>query len=265
MVQFITGNGPTATNTDNDHSTPCVIPSDTGIIPGTRMLPWQGGAVLRTPHGLSMLTLSMQIDTEWGNRSNEMVGLTQSATVVDPSHELLYFAHSDGDCYAYNYCVDQWARFTNHNMVSATMFGGVMYWATSAGLVRYRNSTWLDGPTAVVQTVETPWIKLSSIQGYQRVYNMLILGEYRSAHKLTVNVYYDFSSTASETVTFDLTTGYTTGQVFQLEHYCGRPCDVVKVKLNDGTTTAESVRLSGIAFEIGQKYGANKIVTTRKG
>lgn len=263
-IWYVSGDGPAADGSNSDLQDPKLIASDYGCVSGSPMLSSHIGMIYKSARGLSLLDRSLQANPQFGEPVSESLSLTLSTSICVPSESFFLFGHSDGDAYVYDYVANQWAKFTNSTMVSSALVGGTLYWATSAGKVRYRSSAYLDGASAITMLVETPWIRLGSIQGYQRVYNMLILGEWRSAHTLTVVVYYDYSSTAAETITFDLSTGYTAGALLQLEHYCGRPCQTIKVRISDSATTGESLRLSGVSFEIGQKYGANKIAPTKR-
>ena len=45
----------------------------------------------------------------------------------------------------------------------------------------------------------SPWIQLAKIQGFQRIWRVLLLGEFVSAHQLTVKFAHDFSPTFDQT------------------------------------------------------------------
>lgn len=264
MLQSMTGDGPAVDGTQNTLSPPFLIAADVGPTANTMMLKTHLGAVYRTGRGLYLLDRGLQIHPDWGSRVNACAALTSSAMAVLSLNTIMMFGHSDGNAYAYDYNVDQWSEVTGWTMVSSTVIGDVYYYATAAGAVRYRNAAYLDGASAIGIVVETPWIKTGTSQGFERPYYVVVLGEWRSSHVLSLSVYYDYSTTAAETVTFTLTSGYSAGDVLQLGHFLGKSCEAVKVRLADSSTTGESLRLSAISLEVAAKAGVFKLGTAQK-
>lgn len=109
--------------------------------------------------------------------------------------------------------------------------------------------------TSISQKLVTGWIKLSGIQDFGRIYRLLILGRYYSAHTLTCKVYYDYSTDYSETYT--ITPNPAQG-IYQFKiHLKKQKCESIKVEIYD-TGTGQSMDLSGLTMEVGVKRGTFK-------
>lgn len=259
-LQLMTGNGPTAAGTNNDFAPPrgpaeAIAPN--GANPA---LSYADGIIYKIGNRLFLLGRDFSYQHNFGEQVQDTTPSTV-ASMIAISNEprvLIGFTDNDTAC-VYDYSSRQWSQYTGHQMQDAASSGDSLCWVTSAGQVYKRNSTYLDNATPIQMLVETPWIRVGSVQGYQRAFNALILGEWKSAHTLNMKIYYDYSSTAAETISFDLSSGYSPGDPLRLEHYCGRPCQAVKIRLYDSDTTGESVILNIVSLEIGAEQDAARL------
>ena len=100
---------------------------------------------------------------------------------------------------------------------------------------------------------------LAGVQGFQRVYKLLILGEYKSPHTLAINIYQDFSSTPTQTVSIPVLSdpGVYQHRVFIKQ----QKCESIKIDIQEtpSATLGEGCQISNLAFEVGIKKGLNKI------
>lgn len=153
----------------------------------------------------------------------------------------------------------QWAEWTVADGVHAAVMDGTYYYLTSTGpkslSTSYTSLTYgLD--------VETAWIKPADLQGFVRVRHMTLLGEYRSAHKLRVRVYYDYNATAVDDKTWT-PSPTTVGGPLQVRIFPSRQkAQAIKLRITavDATNTAnppsgEALKLTGLALELGMKRG----------
>ena len=53
--------------------------------------------------------------------------------------------------------------------------------------------------------LETAWLSFAGVQGFQRVYRMLLLGEYKSPHKLKIKIAYDYDDVWKQEKIIDVT------------------------------------------------------------
>ncbi len=114
---------------------------------------------------------------------------------------------------------------------------------------------------AIQLKLETGWMKLAGIQDFSRIYRLLILGRYFTAHTLTVRVYYDYDTSYVET--FTIAPNPSQG-IYQFKiHLAKQKCQSLKVEIFD-TGSGRSLDLIGMTLEVGMKQGTAKISTARQ-
>ena len=133
----------------------------------------------------------------------------------------------------------------------------------------------------LVSSIETNWININQLEGFGRIYAILVLGDNSSmSHTLNVNLYYDFEDTPRERL--KITPSSLNGTVFGSDATYGlsspfggsfngtyqfvvRPkvqkCSSIRIELSDsfpdGSTSA-SFKFSGLSLVVGIKEGWNK-------
>jgi hypothetical protein len=171
--------------------------------------------------------------------------------------------------------------------VDSVIWQGSFVYANSANLVfKEDSSTHLDNGASVKMKISTGWVRLSGMQGFQRVYRATILGEYTTRHTLKATLYSDYSGKIEQTAIFDPTEqlsvdsdfygdgtygdmalyGGSDNGVYQFQvHLKKQKCQAVRIVLEDLIDngdefgTGESLKLSGVSFQIGSKRGTNKL------
>jgi hypothetical protein len=114
--------------------------------------------------------------------------------------------------------------------------------------------------------VETRWFNVNQFAGFQRLYELAILGEYKDEHTLTMKIYYDYDETPAETVTITNTEDVTPFLVkWQPKKQVSRAFKVRIEETSPGGTTYESFTLTGFQATIGVKprthYTAGETIT----
>jgi len=143
--------------------------------------------------------------------------------------------------------------------VDVIFFGGNRYIAPQHSSIN--GYVLIQSPTdhTGVQLLKTPWLRIQAISQLQRVFRAAILGEWRSAHTLTVDVYVDWDETTPiQTVTLDASSGYTLGDVEQIRISMARQrLQVVRFAIYDADLagTKEGFRPSMLVLETAGKRG----------
>lgn len=258
-VQFFTGDGPTANGLNDQFSEVRVISTDFGIIAGSPTVRTGQGIFFKSNKGFCLLTRSLEI-VYIGGPVDSMMSLTLVSAVAVPTLNQVRFGHSDGSCAAYDYEAKKWSIYSNHTQVDAVLFQDKYTYLMSSGVVMQEDTTYVDNAASIGMVVETPWIHVAGIQGFKRIYNVSILGTWKSAHSLTLQVYLDYATAAVETKTFDASTGYSAGDPLQIRHNIGHQCQSVKFRITDSIQagTKESCVLTGIAMEVGIMGGLRR-------
>lgn len=185
----------------------------------------------------------------------------RSSTLL-PDTEEIRFMLDNGLCLVYYYDVDSWSVFTNHPGVRGDIWDGVYCYLLSNGVVRKGSRTiYTDAGDEYSLTIETAWIKLSGLQGFQRIRWLELLGDLYGAHDMTVQVGYDYLSSYTDTITFNSATVFPTpGEVYQFRARMPRQkCDAIRYMIADSSTSGNSYALSGLDLEVAVKRGLNRL------
>lgn len=145
---------------------------------------------------------------------------------------------------------------TTRSAALATRSGfPVLHWADGY-VVRHENAAASydiepSGPgnvqTFVASVLETPWIKLAGLQGFQRLWSVLLLLRRLTDHAITVSIAFDYATAYTETYSF------TAAEIAALprEQLEIRPkrreCQAIRIKLEDA---AGGTLSTGLASEI---------------
>ena len=286
---YISGDGPNNIGQQDTFIKPELISSDIGCININSVVLTPQGLMFKSKKGIYLLSRGMQLQYIGANveRFND---LKISSAVVIPEENQVRFTTEDGEALVYNYFVGQWAAFSNHRALSAVNIGFTYYYLRFDGILYIEDETgYTDNGSPINIDLATGWISFAGVQGFQRVYKLLLLGNFKSPHKIRIRVAYDFNEAFVQEVTintadFNDNTRYgeyspygdpTTiayggdGNVHQMRIDLKRQkCQAIKIKIeeiqDDPENYGEGLSLSNVMFEIGQKKGTNKLDTVRK-
>jgi hypothetical protein len=133
------------------------------------------------------------------------------ATLVDNTTQIRFLT-DDGYTLHYDYgslqfgMPGQWSTFTQHEGVDSVIVAGTYYYLRTDGRVFKQSTGYLDANLQIPHVIETAWIRFGEArQGFQRLWHLQILGTWKSAHTLRVQVMTDYDGVDnwSEPVEFD--------------------------------------------------------------
>jgi hypothetical protein len=149
----------------------------------------------------------------------------------------------------------QWYTDTDQAAVGAAVWSGYPFYVAGNGTVYVDNGS-IDPTPPWTMTVESAWIQLGNILGYQRVWSLSLLGEYRGAFRLSCSVYFDHEQANPEVHrvnSIDIKR-YAVGDPFVVLLPIRRQqCTAIKVQITVTPVagTGETLRLTGLAIEAG--------------
>ena len=139
------------------------------------------------------------------------------------------------------------------------------------------NEAFGDNGTPIKLKLESGWLSFAGVQGFQRIYRILLLGEFKSAHKLRIRVSYDYvdtyvqekiidtsdfinSSTYGSGATYGSDETYGASNLYQLRlDFARQKCQSIKITIEDVQAShGEGLELSNINFVIGVKASDGK-------
>lgn len=234
------------------------VSSEVGAEVGTPMAESSMGTIFKsTRKGVRLLDRSLQ--TAYIGAPVEAYNADPlSDVVLHPSRNEILFCHRSGLLLRYDTFQRQWLvdpSATSLGVVSAAQKANDLYVLAPDGQVLREHDAFEDRDAGYSLDIETPWVKLAGLVGYQRVRRLYILGEWRSPHTLHAWISYDYSETVHEEdkLTFDFSSS-ADPYVVRIDPRVGR-CVAMRVRLFDThqSGTKESMRLTALRFEVGVK------------
>lgn len=275
------GDGPNNLGEQSDFGLPQRIASDVGCSDVNSVVEVPEGLIFKSHKGIYRLDRSLLVkyigyEVEKYNANS----ITAAQTIPDVNQ--IRFTTADNVCLVYDYFFSQWSTFTNHEAVGAAIYLDKFTFIKSNGQVFKQNDDRFDDASQSVKLrLVTSWIQLAGIQGFQRFYKCLILGDYKSKHRLKVKVGYDFNKVFTQEVILNPFSiinpvAYGDSSPYGAEEvYGGRyrkyqwrinpklqKCESFRLSIEDihDDVFGESMSLSALLLEIGTKQGTNKLI-----
>jgi hypothetical protein len=278
----LTGEGPNELGQQDDYRNPYSITTDAGCIDPNSIVDNPNGIMFKSAKGIYMLKRNFGLqyigDSVEKYNSQKIVSATLLATVNQ-----IRLITDAGITLVYDYYSNRWTTFTNTVALDSIEFKGDYYFVKADGLVMKETpGLYQDNGQFIKMKIKSAWIQIAGVQGFERFYNMLLLGNYLSAHKLQVKFAYDFNPYYQQETIIDSAvlapstygsespygSGVYGGQ-FPLYQWLVYPkiqkCQSFQFELSDVKTETDgaSFLLSHIMAEVGIKSGGNKKADTR--
>ncbi len=297
-IFYVVGDGPAPSGANNDFTQALSVSSDVGCINAQSLILMPGGIIFKSNKGIYLLSRGMALEyigSEVEAFNNDVV---TSAKLISYTNQIRFTLNS-GVTLVYDYFVSQWSVFTNINAVSSTVTAQDTFtYLKSNGLALQETvGQFSDNGSFIKLRIVTSWLSLAGIQGFQRIYKALILGQYFGPHKLQVQFAYDFNPITTQSTYIDAARALNSniygsdplyginssygGQypTYQWRVFTDRQvCEAIQITIEDiavvGNFTNnqglvsqvdynQSLSLSAISLELGMKKGLNKMPGNR--
>jgi len=266
-IHAFSGDGPNPTGAGQQFTDTFQVTSDVGCFFRQSVIKTDAGLLFQSEKGIHILTRGLEV-VYIGAPVEAYNGVAvMKASDTQRYNRQVRFLMYDGSMLVYDHSVQQWATFTNALWTTgflqdAAVWDGDWCYLDNTGKVREEHETdYTDDSTYIPLKVETAWIKLADLQGFYRIDWISLLGDWKSAHTLTVEIYTDYSPAlvATKTIT-------TTGLTYPYQNRFKMPdgyakCEAVKLIIYDsdaGAGSNEGYSLSGIAIDYKVKKGLYK-------
>lgn len=188
-----------------------------------------------------------------------------------PSKHVAVFTRADERALVYDWLRDRWALWTAHDSSSSCVADGVLYRVDSSGQVERDNAS----GARLAAAVETGWVSLAGIMGFQRVWEIAVLGQFHAtvAGPLTVKIAYngdpywvdDIDFDASLLTAFDysdyLGAGMTSAMKDQTPIMKFKPsrqkCTSIRIRIE--TTAGDDISLNAVSLLLGMRGGTHRV------
>jgi len=272
------GEGPNNLGEQDNFSPIELISADVGCINQNSVVLIPKGLLFQSNKGIYLLDKSL--NTSYiGDAVEAYNDLEVKSVTYIPTKNLVIFLTAQ-ESLVYDYYNEQWSIYTNHSGISSTFLNNFYYYIRSDNNIFKSASHYTDNGSAILLKVVTDWLNFAGVQGYQRVYRALILGEFKSPHKLTIEAAYDFNESFKESKTIDSSDNYTQsiygetatygsespyggGNVnYQIRlDFVKQKCESIKLRISESQENnfGEGLELSNLLLLIGLKQTEFKL------
>lgn len=276
-ILYIMGDGPNNLGEQDTFIEPELIINSIGCINANSVILTPTGVMFKSRKGIYLLDRGLSLQYI-GAEVEDYNDLTiTSAKTVDAKNQTI-FTTSNGDSLVFDYVMRKWSTFTNHKATSAEVLEGEYYYLRPDNLVYKESNNFDDNGTSIKMKLESGWMSFAGVQDFQRVYKMLLLGHFKSSHKLRIKVAYDFvdawvQEKIIDTSDFTSNTAYGDSSPYGAESTYGaensyqirldfkrQKCESIKISIEDLQPTAgEGLELSNMLFVVGRKASEFKV------
>ena len=262
-LYYLSGDGPNDLGEQNNFTEPELISSDLGCIESQSIIATPRGILFKSAKGIYLLDPSLN-PNYIGSPVEEYNSEEVIASALVENKNIVYF-QTTSRIMIYDYLIDRWSVDTIA-AIGLTIFNNKPVILKSANTISFESTAYADQfgvtTTGIAMLVETGWIKTTGIQDFGRIVNALILGKYKSAHTLRVDVYYDYVETVASS--YDLTHNVAQS-VYQFRiQLKQQKCESIKFKIYDvPESEGESCELTNLTLELGVKQGTYKTQASR--
>lgn len=285
-VYALAGNGPVLTGQNNDYTQPEEISTDTGCDNPASIIITPVGLMFSSVKGIRLLNRSLQIE-DIGAPVEKYEEFSVSSAVLVPNADEVRFTTMTGPALIYNYAFKLWTAFTNYSSFSSTSWKSQYVHLDVSGISQLESSSFNDNGRAIPLHLRTSWIALAGIQGYKRVYRILVLGNRLSEHAFRVNIRYDYDDNIRETIYFNTLTNMNQETVPQNTQWIGvdsnsisgvksevfqfemqpkiQKCESIQLEIEDIPLQGEigaGFTLAGLTFLVGIIDGTAQVTNT---
>ena len=202
-LSYISGDGPADTGASNDFSTPQTITTDVGVSEPRSVVRMPLGLMFKSTKGIYLLGRDLAVAYVGADVEGFNGDAVISATLVRNTNQVR-FGLDAGSALVFDYFMQQWSVFTYRNLVDACLWQGSYAFIQDNGRVLVENaSVFTDAGLTYQLKATTSWLAVAGVSGLQRVYSIMLLGDYKSPHSLRFSVAYDFNSSPTQVKTVD--------------------------------------------------------------
>jgi len=282
-MYMLVGDGPTDAGANSDYPDPVLVSDDVGVADPRGVVTGPFGALFGSKKGLYQLDRAMAVAYAGSKAEATWLANSQITSACRAETEsVVYFGANpsgvtSGVRIVYDYALDIWSYDTIDDPVNTTVsccfsamceHGGKLYFGTSGQsscYIGYENSAVQKDWTtqSYVSQVETPWVHVAGIAGFQRVWRATLTGYRYTDCEIAIYVAKDYI----ETYETNRTWVYSDISAFSRLQLSVKPttqkCEAIKIKVTGVTahsaTTAPAFGFSAITLELGVKGAAKRL------
>lgn len=252
----------TGSNASPSFTTPTQLATFFGALSQNSVITVDEGTYYQSSRGIELITRQL-VQEYIGLPLDGAVGTITSTTAVQLYGQLRFIDSGSNNQWVYDSVLKRWSTLTSNAVYNAN--GGCFISCAAGQLpLLISNSggnagvSWrvVESTTASPKSlsVTTGWIKTHGLQGFARLYRIMLLGNFPSSGGVTITAYYNYNTAQSDTVTWSPGTQWT--QV-KLRTSLQKIESVQFVISTSGFTNAPTI--TGLSLEIGALAGTFRV------
>lgn len=182
--------------------------------------------------------------------------------LYDPALNRVLFLTTT-DIWSYYMTTGTWHRWPVSNPVDMQIIDGQIYLLTTARILRQTAGIWQDNGVNYEQQIKLGQMQFSGIQGYQRVFRILIGGRQSdgASGNITAQTFFDYGATATDTFTI-AQSATLTGGITRLEiRPSVQKCETMQILLSH-TANNSGMTIDRVSAEVGLIGGIGRRAAT---
>lgn len=259
-IYYMVGDGPAPNGASNDFTDPLLINSDTGCINKKSVVIVPSGIMFQSTKGIYLIDRSLQVHYIGADAEEFNEDTVTSARLIETFNQVR-FSLNTGEILVYDYFFEQWSTFTNINAIDSCVFQNLYTYLTPTGdIFQETPGIYLDDTVPVLINFLTGFFSFAGLQGFERVYKLMFLGNWFSPHTLTIGLGYDFVNSFTQNTVIASTTAPTGAYQFRV-FFDRQKCETFQIQFQESQDSpfGEGLDISSLAFEVGVKKGLNKL------
>lgn len=191
---YISGTGPDNTGANSQYSDFIFITSIVGCANQNSIVLTPNGLMFQSDKGIWLLDRSLGTSYIGAPVENFTTTATVLSANLVPGTNQVRFTMDSGITLMYDYYYQQWGTFNNIPGISSTIYQSLHTYINDLGVVFQETpGLYLDGSNPTLMSFTTSWINLAGVQGFERFYQMLLLGVFITPFKLNVQLAYNYN------------------------------------------------------------------------
>lgn len=197
-IYYLNGVGPDNTGSNNQYSQPVFITSTVGCSNPSSIVFMQDGLMFQSDKGIWLLGRNLSTSYVGAGVEEFNSSIVQSSVNIPETNEVR-FTLNTGEQLMFDYYYEQWGPFEGAAASSSCIYNGLHTLLSPYGAVLQETpGVYMDGQNPVLVSLLTGHIQLQGISGYQRIFEIQLLGQYFSPHLLNVELGYNFGALSEQ-------------------------------------------------------------------
>lgn len=263
-----TGDGADDTGANSTLTEAQPIPSDVSCDNHKSIFITPAGVMFHSANGIYLLSRALGV-TYIGMDVEAYNSQVITAATRIPGKSQIRFLCSSGLTLVYDYIFNKWATFSNHTGLGAAIWQNTYVYVTGATVLQETAGWYLDVNTQIAPLIQTGWLNVAGIQGFERARLLELLGDFvngaSAAHGVQISAAYDFNTTFGTPVPYVFGAAAASGSYQYRERLLQQKFDTISLLIQEIPTgdSAEYIDFTNMSFEAMIKKGLRKVPNTQ--